>query len=224
MRSDRAFFLRWLFACGFGELLGLAVAAAGMWMSARAGEPVTLAEKLAVLFGMIGAGILEGAITGTLQWLVLRRRYPALGGAGWVGATVLVAALGWAAGMSIPLFFVGDAAAGAPAPVEPPMALVLVFAAIFGAAAGALFGLAQGLVLRRHVKNALLVWVAGNAAGWAIGLPFTYLAGGLDLGNVAAAAAVGGASGLVMGFAVAAATGMALRALPPAHGPTLAPT
>jgi hypothetical protein len=214
MQPDRTFFLRWLLACGFGELLGLAVAAGAMWMSARAGEPVTLGDKLAVLFGMIGAGVLEGAITGTLQWLVLRRRYRGLGGAGWVGATVIVAALGWAAGMAIPLFFVGDATAEAPV-VEPPLALVLFFAAIFGAAAGALFGLAQGIVLRRHAKRALPVWVAGNAAGWGIGLPFTYLAGSLDLASAGAAAAVGGASGLAMGLAVAAATGIALGALPP---------
>ena len=70
--------------------------------------------------------------------------------------------------------------------------VVLAFAVALGAGAGALFGLAQGWVLRGHAPRWRL-WIAANAVGWAVGLPFTYLAGGLDLQSPVLVGLAGGA-------------------------------
>jgi hypothetical protein len=211
-RLGRPFFIRWLLACGVGELLGLAAAATLLWAEARGGEPQSLLEKIWVLLGAVGAGVLEGAITGTLQWLVLRRRYADLRGPAWVGATISVAALGWAAGMSVPLFLVAPDA-GSPPPTEPSLAFIIAFACLFGGIAGALFGGAQAVALAPYVRR-VWPWVAGNAAGFALGLPFTYVAGGVLSESPLVIAVVGGGSGLAMGLAVALATAIALRAMP----------
>ena len=52
---------------------------------------------------------------------------------------------------------------------------MILFALGFGALAGALFGAAQGAVLARHVRG-VARWIGGNALGWAMGLPLSYLA------------------------------------------------
>jgi hypothetical protein len=210
----RSFLIRWILACGLGELLGLSAAAVALWANARAGEPESAMEKAVVLLSAIGAGVLEGAITGTLQWLVLRRRYADLRGGAWVGATIAVATLGWAAGMSVPLFLVAPDA-GSPPPAEPSLAFIIAFACLFGAIAGALFGGAQAAALAPHVRR-VWPWIAGNAVGFALGLPFTYVAGGVLSESPLMIALVGGGSGLAMGLAVALSTAVALRALPPA--------
>ena len=218
---SRRLLIPWLLACGLGELLGLAVAALAMFLDLRAGEPRDLGARLLVLGGMLGAGALEGAITGTLQWLVLRRAFRGLDGRAWVGATALVAVLGWAAGRSVPLFVAGDGGAAA---TEPPAAAILAFAAALGAGAGALFGLAQGWVLRGHARR-WPAWIAANAIGWALGLPLTYLAGSLETQSAVLVGLAGGAAGLAMGLLVALATGVALLRMTaldrpaPARGP-----
>ena len=111
--------------------------------------------------------------------------------------------------------------AGASAPVEPPLWLVLPGAALFGGLAGALFGWAQWLVLRRHAQPAQ-GWITANAAGWALGLPWSYLAGSLaDVSSTPAVAVLYGVlAGALMGLSVALATARALTQLEPltAHG------
>jgi hypothetical protein len=80
-------------------------------------------------------------------------------------------------------------------------------------------GGAQWLVLRRYVTGAGL-WVPANVVAWLLGLIVPFVAMSLvDEGDSAAVvAAVGIASGLGMGFVVAAVTGLAVvRLLRPAR-------
>jgi hypothetical protein len=90
-----------------------------------------------------------GISVGTMQWLVLRRR---IDGAGW---WVLASIVGFAAGK-----LVGDAIAQA---VSGAVGFILS-----GAAIGTLLGIAQWLVLRRHVAQAGR-WVLASALAWAVG-------------------------------------------------------
>ena len=100
---------------------------------------------------------------------------------------------------------------------EPPVAVVLSGAAVFGGIAGAAFGWAQWRVLRLHADHAYL-WIWTNAIGSAIGLPWElYLAGSLaDVSrSVASMVVVGAIAGALMGLSVAVPTGLALRRMPP---------
>jgi hypothetical protein len=94
-----------------------------------------------------------------------------------------------------------------------------MFAVGFGAVAGALFGIAQGVALKPHVRG-VGVWIAGNAAGWATGLPLAYLAGSAGTLTMSWWQALGlsAAAGIGMGLCVACGTLVAMRRLEKRHG------
>lgn len=106
--------------------------------------------------------------------------------------------------------FLSPSANGAPSS-EPALPIVLAGSVVFGALAGAAFGFAQWLVLRRHAADARR-WITANAVGWALGLPWAFLAGDLaDVRqSVSIAVAIGVLAGMLMGASVALATGHAL--------------
>jgi hypothetical protein len=207
--TTRAWFLRWLLGCTVGELLGFACAALWAWAAYLlfGADPSSVGARAAVLALMVLAGVTEGAVLGALQWRVLREVFPTLSAARFVGATIGVAALGWFFGML-------PSTLSAPAPQaaagEPPLWVVLGAAAMLGALAGALFGWAQGRALRAHVST-VRPWVIGNALGWMLGLPFSFVAASVvDVGrSVSLAVLAGGAGGALMGASVALMTGRA---------------
>lgn len=80
---------------------------------------------------------------------------------------------------------------------------------LFGAAVGALLGLAQGLVLRPHVAR-WPAWIWTNALGWGLGLPFTFLAARTVPTSPTDAALSGAWAGLAMGLCVGVVTSLAL--------------
>lgn len=166
---------------------------------------------------MVLAGLCEGAVLGYLQWGALRRTYLSLRASDCMRATMIVAAAGWFLGMLPSTFLTGpsDPNLGGTA-WEPPVAVVLSGAAVFGGIAGAAFGWAQWRVLRLHADRAYL-WIWTNAIGWAMGLPWSYLAGSLaDVSrSVASMIVVGAIAGALMGLSVAVPTGLALRRMPP---------
>ena len=135
------------------------------------------------------AGLALGGITGTgivvgvAQWLILRKRVSKAGW--WVIATGTGYFLGAITG-----FLVNQALARVPG-LPGRVAAVLTFAA-----AGAVVGLLQGLVLRRHVSRAVW-WVMGSSVGfglaYAVGLGIRAL--------VAAPPSETSVAGLVSGMA-----------------------
>jgi len=100
-----------------------------------------------VLFGIFGG------LVGVAQWLVLRTR---IVGAGW---WVSVSFFAW--------IVIGALAS----PLEQTISLALA-----PAVAGAVVGVLQSLVLRRHVRWSGL-WVIASTVGWALSWP---VAGALD--------------------------------------------
>jgi NAD(P)-dependent dehydrogenase (short-subunit alcohol dehydrogenase family) len=207
---------RWIGACTAGELLGFGAAALWAWLahSLFGANPLAWSTRLGVLGLMVLAGICEGLVLGLLQWLVLRAWFPSLRAHSWLLATATVAGAGWLLGM-LPSTVSSPSTSGA-ALQEPPLWLTLGFASLFGAAAGALFGLAQWLVLRRHAYDAR-AWISANSAGWALGLPWSYLAGSsADVGRSLPLAVLWGvAGGALMGLSVALFTGRALLRIAP---------
>ncbi|HSK28156.1 MAG TPA: hypothetical protein VK894_14700, partial [Jiangellales bacterium] len=144
---------------------------------------------------------------------------PALPRSPFVLATVVVAVSGWVLG-SLPSALIsaaeaGEAAqAGGTVTAEPPLILLAAVFALGGAVAGAAFGGAQAVVLRRHVARPRR-WVAANVVAWAIGVTvITVGATVVPAGwPVAGLAAYGAVVGLLAGLVVGAVTGYALPGL-----------
>lgn len=207
--------LGWIAACTAAELVGFGGAALWAWLAVSlfGSDSASRAARLGVLALMVLAGVCEGALLGALQWLALRRWFATLPARSWIAATVAVAGLGWLLGM-LPSTLIGGS--GEAAALEPPLSVVLLGAVLFGGLAGALFGWAQWLVLRAHARPARR-WIAANAAGWALGLPWSYLAGSLaDVSRSPAwAVGCGVLAGALMGLSVALATAYALARLEP---------
>jgi hypothetical protein len=117
---------------------------------------------------MSSAAVPEGVILGGLQAKGIRWFVPAVSTPKWIFATTAVGLLGWAIGKALPMFVFSDA----PSDQEQPAGLIATaaFAATFGLAVGAVFGLAQALALPTG-KAGKVRWTLANTVGWAIALP-----------------------------------------------------
>lgn len=210
---------RWVAANSLGELLGLgATLALGATLfsgiaDAQGAGPVVLTALL-----MTSTGALEGFIVGWAQWTVLRYAVPAIARRTWVISTIVGAVLAWMLG-SIPMAIAGLSGSSAPASaVEPPQALVLIFASALGLAAGLILSIAQWWVLRNHVTRAWR-WLPANAVAWAVGMPLIFA--GIDLvermGQPLYAVLALGSTIALTGAIVGAIHGVALVAFIPRH-------
>lgn len=195
--------LRWVLATAAGEFVGFgvpaAVGAAATWAIERM---VGTFAEIAMVGVMIFAGVVEGAVLGFAQWLVLRRYIQNMARREWVLATALAAGVAWTIGMQ-------PSTLGEMATVNS-RALV-GGAVLLGAVFVASIGFAQWLVLRRYIQKAGC-WVLANAIAWPLGvaLPFGGLAMVPEGAPVVVWVVVGVVSGFLMGVVVGAITGIAL--------------
>lgn len=185
------------------------------------GEPTTLrVAALSVLIAMAG-GAVEGAAVGVVQWVLLRSWLPRLTASAWIGVTVAAAVGGWLLGMlpsvTLALVTADDPSAGDA--TGPPLWVMPLIGVGSGLLLGALFGLVQGAVLRRHVRHPGR-WVWANALGWAGAMAVMFTGAGIPsepwpwVQLVPLAAGTGVLAGLVIG----AVTGAFLPYLHPRSG------
>lgn len=195
-----------------GEFLGIGVAA-GIWFlhSRFLGEPGNLGEKLLLLLIMIGAGIIEGLVTGSFQWAVLHKRFIEMKARNWLLFTALGAAAGWLLGMIPSVFFLPDTSNSSALSAEPSGLLFALLAVLSGVVLGALFGAFQWLELKKHTPDAAR-WILANLLGWMVGLALIFLGASLPpaRAGLALIVLIGGASGLLAGLSVGAITGLFL--------------
>lgn len=204
-----------MLACTAGELIGIGIAtSAALVVTAVVGEPQTPAARFGMLALFAGVGAIEGGALAGFQWRVLRTRLPRLGAAEWIGVTIALAVAGWLVGMTPPLFFAGSDTT-APAS-EPPLAKVLLYAALAGAAAGLCFGAAQWFVLRRHAERAGR-WIGIHVPAWALAMAAIFLGASLPTAEWPGwvIGLVGAAGGLLGGVLLGAVTGLVARRLRP---------
>ena len=210
--AGRGFLLRWIGANAVAELVGLgAVGLAGYALFTAVGEPPGTRETLLIALAFVALGAFEGGVVGIAQASVLRGTLPAL--RGWIGASVLGAVAAWALGMlpNVVMNLTPPPVTG-PAPPEPPLALLLILAAVLGAAAGPLLAAFQWRSLRRVLPVGAWRWLPANAAAWAVGMPILFagmqfaeglappalVVGAMALSLLAAGAAVGAIHGVVL--------------------------
>jgi hypothetical protein len=145
-RAEWGFLLLWILASTVGVAVGLAVGLGVSWALSKlvnwwefgpAGEVVGWA-----LFGAVA-----GAVVGTAQWIVLRKRVHRCGG--WVFAS----AVGWAVCVAVGVVVNGRIG--------------------FLVATGTVVGTAQWLVLRKRIYRSGW-WVLTSAVGWAVFIAVGY--------------------------------------------------
>jgi hypothetical protein len=219
-RPSRNLLRVWIVACTVGELLGFGVAGTLAALVFRAiPDPNRPGLAVLLVLGAVTAGLAEGALLGACQWWALVRLYPRLPARSWVAATAFAAGLGWLIG-SLPSTLISLSGAPTSSNSEPSTLLLLLGSCVGGAVLGAIFGAIQRHVLRAHAEGTWR-WILSNAAGWAVALPLSYLAGSSEFAARSAGFALATAviAGTFMGALVALATAVALRTMPPAHSP-----
>jgi hypothetical protein len=156
---------------------------------------------------LVLAGVVEGAILGAVQWVVLRRVFPSLSASRWIGVTAVAAGFAWAVAMLT--------ADNSELLNSLPLPAVLTLAAISGTGVLLSLGTGQWLVLRLHVRDSS-VWIWANAAAWGAGLiVFTAVTTPLwqPGQSTVLIALIGALGGLLMAATMAAITGFALTRL-----------
>lgn len=208
-------YLRWIAACALAELIGIGVAAAAaVLMRAAVGTPATAPAAAAMLLAMAAAGSIEGGALGWLQATVLRDQLPGFPTHRWIACTVAVAVAGWVCGMAPSLLM--HQAEPSVATQDPGWFFVLGAAALLGAVAGALFGAAQWLVLRKRVRAASR-WIWIHALGWAPAMVAIFAAASLpdEHSRPFSIVVLGAVGGLLGGSLLGAITGLVVRDLQP---------
>jgi hypothetical protein len=207
------FYLRWILANAAGEAVGLGLTAlVGIAAVLYAGKGPGVVVTLVLALSAILAGtLIEGAVVGTAQWLVLRRPLPGISWRSWVVATGAGALVAWTLGMvpSTVYSLRADPSGGATA--EPSDGVVFGLAFLMGLVLGPVLGLSQWLALRRFVARAAL-WMPANALAWAVGMVVIFV--GVDLatsgGYGPSTVAILGVTLFCAGAAVGAVHGLAL--------------
>lgn len=184
----------WVLATTLGET-------AGFLVPALVGVLVLDLHPALALLAMVGAGLVEGAVLGAAQAVVLRRQFLGFSRAAWTGATAVGAGAAWSLGM-LPSTFYDTWRAW-------PTWLVVLLAAVTGLALLGCIGLAQWTVLRHHVARSR-TWVPANAVAWSAGLALLLMVATplwQEGQSTALVIAIAVLAGLVMAVTVAVLTG-----------------
>ncbi len=210
--ADRA---RWIGLCAAGEVMGLALGA--VWyrtIEQAIGVGDDIVGRIPVWFFLALAGLLEGAVLGSLQAFGLRRIYPRLPVGLWINLTIVIAVTGWAIGSAYDKFAGPLMARSSPSVVQEAL-----IAAIFGAVIGLAYGVAQSVALARAAKNAK-AWVGASVIAWTLAVPVIVVSARAmaDGAGVLLAAGVAVGAGLVAGLIVGMVTSFAFQGMPAHEG------
>ncbi|MFA5867945.1 MAG: hypothetical protein WC891_08335 [Actinomycetota bacterium] len=203
MAFDKRFYGKWVLYTALGELFGfLAPVAAGVIGALIIGEATSPLGIAATLLLAAVGGLGEGSILAAWQAAILKKRLPDLNRARFIIYTALAAALAWIIGMS-------------PSTINNSVELPVWVWIVIGIIGVPFFlvsiGGAQWLELRKHVKKAW-IWIIANAIAWPAGVMIPVFGIQLvpDTSAVWVFVAAGIISGVMMGAAVGAITGLFL--------------
>lgn len=192
--------LRWIVATTVGEVLGFLV-------PAYVGSVAYDWHAELFLVVMVAAGLVEGAVLGAAQSLVLAREFLGFSRSAWTVVTALGAGAAWFLGMlpstTYPLW------------QDWPRVVLVPLGLVMGLALVSSIGFAQWVVLRRHVARSR-TWVPVNTAAWLVGLGLL-LAVATPLWqegqSTAVVIGIGAVGAFVMALTVAVLTGFWLARL-----------
>lgn len=164
--SSTSVYRRWVLFCTIGELVGFGGipvlgSAISLWLTA--GMEAQLRSMILYLVAVLG-GFGEGAVLAWFQLRVLRVCLPRLNPGRWILATGGAASIAWMLGLLAPTLddLVG-LSAGTQLAIWIPAGVLILLS----------IGTAQAMVLRGIVTRPQR-WIAANAVGWLLGLPWTF--------------------------------------------------
>ena len=194
------FLRRWVTIVTLGEALGFAV-------PATVGALFFDQSPMVLGAAVVLAGVIEGVLLGSAQWLVLRSELPRLALVRWAGWTVVGVVAAYPLGLVPSVFFESWSH-------WPVVAQILLFVVV-GLCLLATIGTAQWVELRRHVDRAGR-WIVGTGAAWAAALTvFGLISTPLwqEGQSVTVRVAIGVFAGLVMAVVMALISGLVMRAI-----------
>lgn len=202
---------RWVLACMAGLAIGAPLAT--LWgLSVRPSVLAMEAGRFGALLVVVRAvgGAIAGGALGAAQAWALRRAYPDLPAAAWIGVS---------AGAGFAVAVVSGLAIGALARHGGAMSIagyVVVGAALHGVLGGVLFGIGQARVLR-SVTDRRGTWPLVVTLGVMLGTLVASLRWIFGLGAAGPVSLVGGAAigGAVEGLVLGLVTAGAFRVMPP---------
>ena len=210
--TNTRYWLKWTIACGAGEFLGIGVAAAIATLHFRfLGEPHTAGQQSLFTLVMVSAGVIEGAVTGSFQWFVLKNRFVAVRARNWLGVTALGAVIAWLLGVLPSMLFAGQTSATPSTTADLSMWQMALFGALSGVVLGAVFGGFQWLEFRRHAAKAWR-WILANSVAWIPGLGIIFVGASVPQAGTSLfiVITIATLSGLLGGLSVGAITGLFL--------------
>ena len=204
---------KWTLNCGIGELIGIAAAAMiAIAVTQFLGEPETVGDKILGIFIMLFAGLIEGFILGTLQWKVLKIKFPDIPYDKWSNMTILVAMMGWLIGTTAVMVLMEIEQIPDTALIVPTIGQTILYASGLGLVLGAIFGYFQWLVFRKYALHTFK-WIWANAIGWAIAMVIIFYFSSLPNAGTPALMVLlyGVTGGVLAGLSVGAITGLFLN-------------
>ncbi len=202
---------RWVLACMAGLAIGAPLAT--LWgLSMRPSVLAMEAGRFGALLVVVRAmgGAIAGGALGAAQGWALRRAYPDLPAAAWIGVS---AAAGFAVAVASGVVIGALARHGGAVSIA---GYVVVGAVLHGVLGGVLFGIGQARVLRavtdRRGSWPLVVTLGVMLGTLVASLRWIFGLGGMGPVSLVAGAAVGGA---VEGLALGLVTAGAFRVMPP---------
>jgi hypothetical protein len=167
---------RWVAANGLSEVLGLGATGAVMALGFSRLESLPGAAGVLLAFLLaVGSGAIEATLVGLAQWWAMHPWFPGITRRRWWLATLVGALVAYVLGWMPSTLMSLNAEASQAQVAEPPQSIMLLFAALLGAAAGAALSFAQWLVLRRQVRRAGW-WIPANMLAWLVGMPIIFWA------------------------------------------------
>jgi len=205
MATPTNIYRQWIFNFTCGELVGFGgIPVLGGALALHLTASVAPDLRSLLLYGVaIAGGFGEGAVLAWFQLRVLQRVIPNLGRRRWVLATAGAASVAWMLGYLAPtlddLFELSPLAQIA---IWIPSGVLILLS----------IGSAQAWVLREHIERPQR-WVVANAAGWLLGLPWTFVLPAMVPETAPALVwiSVFILAGTLMGATVGAATGRLLN-------------
>jgi hypothetical protein len=174
--SGKWIYPAWVKSCILGSVFALAISGLVSVMVNIYLAPYRSGSYNVIRMELVAsAAVLEGALIGYFQWLVLRRLFPTMTGGSWVGATMIAAGSGCVFSWLPTSYALTAALASRIGDVTLSPTVIARVSVVTGALVGLIWGVAQFAVLRLHVHRAGS-WIAASTISWTISFVLLYLA------------------------------------------------
>lgn len=172
MKTEDKFWFKWMLNYSFGELIGIGIAATiGRFLFIGFSSKVSSSggTSFLTLIILLIAGIVEGFITGYIQWKSLSKVVLHIKAKTWIITTTIATIISWLLILPPSVMFISI--------LSKISAINTYYSVLYiglaGIAFGGLIGIMQFFIIKKHY-NRPLVWIFANVVGWIISFLIVY--------------------------------------------------